>query len=123
MRVGIDREQALCAVCGHPSMAHYPDGCYCGCKRPTRATKPEPPEAEAPVHKLLDFMHDHLSKAQRDRLIELIARHKHVPPPAEPRTHAATQRFIVANLTRTETLRYLDELRRRRAAGEPLVRD
>jgi hypothetical protein len=40
----------------------------------------------------------------------------------KPRTHRDTQEFIVRNLTRAETLRYLDELRRRLLTGEALLR-
>jgi len=80
------------------------------------------PASDPPVNQLIDFMHEHLSKADRDRLMELIARYKRVAPPDQPRTHAKTQEFIVKNLTRAETSRYLNELRRRLASGDPLVR-
>lgn len=116
-----NRVQSTCASCGHPRMAHLGQPCYCGCARFTTVPDPVVPEPDAPVNKLLEFMHEYMSKDERDRLVSLIAAHKGVAPP-EPRTHPATRSFIVENLTRTETLRYLDELRRRRMAGDPLVR-
>jgi hypothetical protein len=122
MRQGANREQSLCAACGHPSMAHLGGGCYCGCPRATRLPEAPHLESEAPVNQLIDFMHDHLTKPERDRLIELIAAHKNVPPPKEPRTHARTQEFIIKNLTRRDTARYLNELRRRLSSGDALIR-
>ena len=122
MPYGKNREQSLCADCGHPSMAHLDGGCYCGCPRATRLPAPVVSESEAPVNQFIDFLHEHLSKAERDRLITLIAARKQVDPPPAPRTHAETQRFIVENLTRAETMRYLNELRRRLMAGEALLR-
>ena len=122
MRQGINREQSLCADCGHPSMAHVGGGCYCGCARATRLPEVGHIESDAPVNQLIDFMHEHLTKSERDRLIELIAAHKGVRPPEEPRTHARTQEFIVTNLTRRDTTRYLNELRRRLRTGEAFIR-
>jgi hypothetical protein len=78
--------------------------------------------SDAPVNQFIDFILENLSQAERDRLIELIADRKQVAPPKKPRTHSDTQEFIVKNLTRTETLRYLNELRRRLLAGEALIR-
>lgn len=113
MRFGTNREQSLCADCGHPSMAHLDGGCYCGCPRATRIPEPTPSQSNAPVNQFIDFMLEHLSQTERNRLIELVAAHKGVPAPFGPRTHARTQEFVVKNLTQTETLRYLNELRRR----------
>ena len=31
VRFGVNRAFAECGVCGHPRMAHFVGGCYCGC--------------------------------------------------------------------------------------------
>ena len=36
-RFGANREFSLCDGCGHPRMAHYGGGCYCGCTLATSA--------------------------------------------------------------------------------------
>ena len=81
-----------------------------------------PSDSDAPVNQFIDFLHEHLSKEERGRVIELLAAHKRVPSPDTPRTHARTQEFILRNFTGTETTRYLRELRRRLMAGEQLIR-
>ena len=67
MAFGVNRKQALCDTCGHPSMAHLGSACYCGCngmvlppRRPMtrpgprrrtirRLLRPTPEEMRAPV--------------------------------------------------------------------------
>lgn len=71
-------------------MAHLNGGFYCGCPRATRMPEPVASDSEAPVIKLIDFMHEHLSEKERDRLIGLIASRKGMSVP-RPRTHAWTR--------------------------------
>lgn len=117
---GKNRELSTCADCGHPTMAHLGGGCYCGCPRATKIAEPVVGDHPAPVHQLMDFMHGRLSKSECDRLIALIASAKGSALPI-PRTHDSTRSFIRETLTPAETIRYVNELRRRLMTGEPLI--
>lgn len=55
-RFGVNREFAECDRCGHPQMAHFGGGCYCGCARAAAAGQPvsrvaaEPDDLVATLH-------------------------------------------------------------------------
>lgn len=86
------------------------------------ATKPR--ATKGPQEDLLKFLHHHLSNEQADQLLRLLADFKQVPL-----TKTVTRspwpslgRFVHKRLTDGEAARYLDELKRRKAAGTALVR-
>ena len=119
VRFGANREMSSCGRCGHAQTAHV-GGCFCGCHR-FEADAPEPAaEPLTPVHKLLDFMYEHLTSEEVDAVIASLARSKGVAFPGT--LHDARQGFIIENFTWSETQRYLEEFRRRLRRGEPLVR-
>ena len=117
---GKNRKLTMCADCGHPTMAHLGGACYCGCARSTKIAEPVEGDRAAPEHQLMDFMREHLSNDECDRLIALIASAKGSALPS-PRQQESTRAFILDTLTPGETIRYVNELRRRLMAGEPLL--
>jgi hypothetical protein len=82
---------------------------------------PRTPQPKDAVEALLEFLHYNASIGEANQFIGLVAASKGraIRPSREP--WGSIRDFAREHLTTDEVVRYLAELRRRRAAGEPLI--
>lgn len=67
-RFGVNREFAECGDCGHPRMAHFGGGCYCGCAGAFATAEPNPtnPSASMQPPDVVDALQARVSAVKCD---------------------------------------------------------
>jgi hypothetical protein len=90
-------------------------------RRPVRLSTPVPKERDA-AEALVEFLQYNASVGEANRFLRLVGTHKGLIIKPSKQPWSAINDFARTHLTSGESARYLTELRRRKAAGEPLIR-
>jgi hypothetical protein len=133
---GANRRLATCVRCGRPLMDHLREPCA-GNNAETKSPRPRSERAPsreivtthsfspsaALVAQLVEFVRSNMSAAETKQFLRLIASKKGLsvwPDPRKPWKSVGT--FATGHMSQGELKLYLNELKRRREAGIPLVR-
>jgi hypothetical protein len=92
-------------------------------RKAVRGQKLSPPVAKYPLDEFLEFVQLAMSVAQANQLLLLIAVAKNIRVVPSKKPMQALRRFGSKHLTQDEVVMYLTELRRRRDAHQPLLRE
>jgi hypothetical protein len=100
-----------------------PDSPTRGKKRRLPKVRPTPPAPpKEPIDELIAFLQTAATVGQANQFLKRVADSKRVQVQLKEQPWETIRRFAADHMTNLETERYLHELKRRKAAAEPLIR-